>query len=37
VPKQIHLVETLPMTASGKIRKSVLRERLATESAPEPA
>ena len=37
VPKQIHLVETLPMTASGKIRKSVLRETLAAESAPRPA
>jgi len=37
VPKQIHLVETLPMTASGKIRKSVLRERLAAEPAPSQA
>jgi acyl-CoA synthetase (AMP-forming)/AMP-acid ligase II len=36
VPKQIHLVETLPMTASGKIRKSVLRERLAAEPAASP-
>lgn len=39
VPKEIHIVEGLPMTPSGKVRKNELRARVAsaTPSAPSPA
>jgi cyclohexanecarboxylate-CoA ligase len=35
-PERLELVEEFPMTASGKIRKNVLRERIAEELGMEP-
>ncbi|MDN5856553.1 MAG: AMP-binding protein, partial [Actinomycetia bacterium] len=34
VPKQVHLVDALPMTSSGKVRKAVLRAQLTPSPAP---
>lgn len=35
-PERLEIVEELPMTASGKIQKNVLRERVADELGMEP-
>ncbi|MEU8120552.1 long-chain fatty acid--CoA ligase [Spirillospora sp. NPDC049024] len=37
VPSHVHLVEQLPRTGSGKVRKSALRARYATASRPPTA
>ena len=33
-PKEIHFVDALPMTSSGKVRKATLRQQLAPTPTP---
>src|SRR5581483_11633748 len=35
-PEHVELVDDLPRTASGKVQKNILRERLASKVAPSP-
>ena len=36
VPKEIHLTDALPITATGKVQKAVLRQRLREDRSSEP-
>ena len=36
VPKSVHVMESLPRNALGKVEKARLREMLAAQSAPKP-
>jgi acyl-CoA synthetase (AMP-forming)/AMP-acid ligase II len=36
VPKEIHLTDALPLTATGKVQKAVLRQRLREDRGSEP-
>jgi fatty-acyl-CoA synthase len=36
VPKEIHLIDALPLTATGKVQKAVLRQQLREDRSSEP-